>query len=125
MVSSVRYFLIRRLMLYRWQETEEGKGWGSNTRPIFEHSLAAEDLKPWPCLGQKNLKMHTLFRRTPSIILPWEKGQVTRRLVSRPFLANCCRANSSYSYCCCILGVLTILSSKSINQSRRQYPVCN
>ena len=28
-------------------------------------------LKPWPCLRQKNPKIHTLFRKTHSIFLPY------------------------------------------------------
>ena len=45
-------------------------GWRWGARPIFGYRWAAEGLKPWPCLGQKILKMHTLFRTTPSILVP-------------------------------------------------------
>ena len=33
------------------------------TWPIFGYRWAAEDLKPWPCFGQKNPKIYTLFER--------------------------------------------------------------
>ena len=47
---------------YCWRE---GGSW-----PIFGYRLPAEDLKPWPCLGPKNAKIHTLFRTTPPILFP-------------------------------------------------------
>ena len=43
---------------------------GGSTRLIFGYRWAAEGLKPWPCLGQKIPKIHTLFRTTPSILVP-------------------------------------------------------
>ena len=45
-------------------------GGGGGTRPIFEYGWAAQGLKPWPCLGQKNPKIHTLSRKTSSILVP-------------------------------------------------------
>ena len=45
-------------------------GGGRGTRPIFGYRWAAEGLKPWPCLGQKIPKIHTLFRTTLSILVP-------------------------------------------------------
>ena len=43
---------------------------GGGTRPIFGYGWAAEGLKPWPCLGQKILEIHILFRKTSSILVP-------------------------------------------------------
>ena len=43
---------------------------GEGTRLIFGYRWAAEGLKPWPCLGQKIPKIRTLFRTTPSILVP-------------------------------------------------------
>jgi len=40
------------------------------TRPIIGFGWAAEGLKPWPFLGEKNPKIHTLFTTTTSILLP-------------------------------------------------------
>ena len=37
---------------------------GGGTWPIFTYGWAAEGLKPWPCLGQKNPKIHVLFGTT-------------------------------------------------------------
>ena len=34
------------------------------TQPIFGYRQTAEGLKPWPCLGQKNPKIHILLRTT-------------------------------------------------------------
>ena len=45
-------------------------GGGGCTRPIFGYGWATEGLKPWPCLGQKIPKIHTLFRKTSSILVP-------------------------------------------------------
>ena len=45
-------------------------GGGGGTRLIFGYRWAAEGLKPWPCLGQKIPKIRTLFRTTPSILVP-------------------------------------------------------
>ena len=41
--------------------------WGEcpgGTSPIFGYGWAAEGLKRWPCLGQKNPKIHALFGPT-------------------------------------------------------------
>ena len=40
------------------------------TRPVFGYSWAAEGLKPWLCLGQKNPKIHTLHGKISSTLLP-------------------------------------------------------
>jgi len=37
-------------------------GGGGGTQPKFGYRGTAEGLKPWPCLGQKIPKIHTLFR---------------------------------------------------------------
>ena len=45
-------------------------GGGGGTRLIFGYRWAAEGLKPWLCLVQKIPKIRTLFRTTPSILVP-------------------------------------------------------
>ena len=40
------------------------------TRPVFGYGWDAEGLRPWPCLSQKSPKIHTLFRKTSSILVP-------------------------------------------------------
>ena len=59
-------------------------GGGGSTRHIFGYRWAADALKPWPCLGQKIPKIHALFRRTPSILLPClgRKTNVCRLVLS-------------------------------------------
>ena len=79
---------------------------GGGTRPTSGYRWGAEDLKPWSCLGQKNSKIHTLFRTIPSTLLPIV-GKHAGRLVFKPFIGNYNRANSRYSHCFCILGIQT------------------
>ena len=52
------------------------------TRQISGYRWAAEGLKPWPCLGQKIPKIHTLFRTTPSILVPC-LGQLPQLLLEQ------------------------------------------
>ena len=74
---SVKYNLMQLCHDYRNKHDCPPVG---GTQPIFGYSWAAEDLKTWPCSGQKIPKKHTLFRTTPSVLLPWSwLGQRTKR----------------------------------------------
>ena len=55
-------------------KSQGGGGWG--TQPIFGYEWAAEGLKPWPCLRKKIPKIHTLFRKTSSIlpVVLWKRS---------------------------------------------------
>ena len=64
-----------------------GRGGGAggkevDTRPIIGERWAAEGLRHWPYLGQKNAKIRTLFRTKPLILLPYLIGQRTLPLDS-------------------------------------------
>ena len=73
---TVKYNLIQLCHDYRKKHDCPRVG---GTQPIFGYRWAAEDLKTWPCLGQKLPKIHTLFRTTPSVLLPWSwLGQRTK-----------------------------------------------
>ena len=65
---TVKYNLMQLFHDYRNKHDCPRVG---GTQPIFGYRWAAEDLKTWPCLGQKIPKIHTLFRTTPSVLLPW------------------------------------------------------
>ena len=72
--------LCRSLLLFGARGAGEG---GRGTRPIFGYRWDAKGLKPWPCLGQKNPKIHTLFRITRSILLLclWQRTKWTRSCI--------------------------------------------
>ena len=78
---SVKYNLMQLCHDYRNKHDYPRVG---GTQPIFGYSWAAEDLKTWPCSGQKIRKIHTLFRTTPSVLLPWSwLGQRTKRTLEQ------------------------------------------
>ena len=85
---SVKYNLMQLCHDYRNKHDCPPVG---GTQPIFGYSWAAEDLKTWPCSGQKIPKKHTLFRTTPSVLLPWSwLGQRTKRTLEQSTgLAGC------------------------------------
>ena len=95
-----------------------GQG-GGGTPPIFGKRWAADGLKPWPCSGQKNPYIHTLFRTTSSILWPC-LGQNTRCLVLKPFIGNCNRANAHYINTVCLLG-----STSKVHQPNQINYACN
>lgn len=109
-----------------WQTQIIGKYgsflWGGGTPPMFGKSWAAEGLRPWPCSGQTNPKIHTLLWTTTSILWPY-LGQNMCCLVLRPFFDNCNRPNTHYikQYGLFAWKYKQISSTKS-NQLRMQYP---
>ena len=69
----------------------------SEDQLVNPYDLFAVNPKYILCLGQ-----HPQFHYTVQ-----DKGQTARRLVFKPFIGNCNRANSLYSHFFCILGVQT------------------
>ena len=72
-----------------------GPGGGGGTRLIFGYRWTTESLKPWCCLGQKYPNLRILFRTTRSISITL----FGIRLVLKPLIANCIKANSRKSHC--------------------------
>ena len=95
-----------------------GRGWGARggTGPIFEYGWVAEGLKPWPGLGQKNSKIHTLLKATTTTLLPCLGQRKNERCpVLKPVLAIAIAQIHVIGFC--ILGVQTkfILQIRQIN----------
>ena len=72
-----------------------GGGGGGGPRLIFGGGGTPESLKPWCCLGQKYPNLRILFRTTRSISITL----FGIRLVLKPLIANCIKANSRKSHC--------------------------
>ena len=98
-----------------WGECRGGGG----TWPIFGYGWAAEGLKPWPCLGQKNPKIHALFGTTLE-----DKGQNASRFYFKAILILATVVKQIHVK---VIGLYTwtankIYLSNQINPCR-QYPV--
>ena len=68
--------------------------------PFWGIGEPLRSVRPWPCLGQNNSKIHTLFTATSSIVLPCLRQRTERTKCTtsclKPFIGNCYRANSLY-----------------------------
>ena len=117
-VLTIQKRRYKTLKLARWVHSNPGR------EVLLQYLGIGEPLSDWkpdPVL-QKNPKIHTLFRATPSILFPC-LGQRTKWAPScfeKPVFSNCNRANSHYSHRFCILGVQTNFSKRI---KSRQYPV--
>ena len=68
--------------------------------PFWGIGEPLRSVRPWPCLGQNNSTIHTLFTATSSIVLPCLRQRTERTKCTtsglKPFIGNWYRANSLY-----------------------------